>query len=371
LLPWTLKGRMPSRLFLESHINASAWQVADIGEIDERRMVKSSQVGTVTRRIVLVAAPGSQILDVVGPFQIFTRAAELHASRYPQARHIYSIEIVTILRRPSVATNCGVHITAHRPYWQVRGAIDTLLITGGMAVEADQTGIGVVQWIRKRSQSVRRLGSVCTGAMLLARTGLLNGRKVTTHWKWCDILAKRYVHLQVDPDPIFIRDGNIYTSAGVTAGMDLALALVEEDHGPRLALEVARDLVLYVRRAGGQSQLSAALAMQLADRKPLRELEWWILENLKKPLNVGVLAERVAMSPRNFSRVFAKQMNITPAKFIERLRVEAAKRRLEESYSSLERVAADCGFPSAESMRKVFQRTLGTTPGKYRKRFER
>jgi len=349
----------------------SARLVADIGEIDERRMAKSSQIGTATRHIVLVAAPGSQILDVVGPLQIFTRAAELHASKHPQARQIYSVEIATISRRPSVATSCGVHITAQRPYWRLRGAIDTLLITGGTAVEADQTGMGVVHWIRKRSPSVRRLGSVCTGAMLLARTGLLNGRKVTTHWKWCEILAKRYAHLQVDPDPIFIRDGNIYTSAGVTAGMDLALALVEEDHGSRLASEVARDLVLYVRRPGSQSQFSAALAMQLTDRKPLRELESWVLENLKKPLNVGVLAERVAMSPRNFGRVFAREMHVTPAKFIERLRVEAARRRLEESHSSLERIAADCGFRSAESMREVFQRTLRTTPGEYRKRFER
>jgi transcriptional regulator GlxA family with amidase domain len=333
-------------------------------------MPKSIQIGTSTRRIVLLAAPGSQILDVIGPFQIFTRAAEIHASKHPQASLIYSIEIVTISRRLSVATNCGLHITAQRPYWQLRGAIDTLLITGGTAVEADQTGMGVVQWIGKRSQSVRRLGSVCTGAMLLARTGLLSGRKVTTHWKWCEILAKRYVHLQVDPEPIFIRDGNIYTSAGVTAGMDLALALVEEDHGSRLALEVARDLVLYLRRPGGQSQFSAALAMQLTDRKPLRELESWVIENLKKPLNVAVLAERVAMSPRNFGRVFAREMHVTPAKFIARLRVEAARRRLEESHSSLERIAAECGFRSAESMREAFQRTLRTSPKEYRKRFE-
>jgi transcriptional regulator GlxA family with amidase domain len=333
-------------------------------------MVNSSRIGTGTRRIVLLAAPGSQILDVVGPFQIFTRAAELHAFKHPQSSRIYAIEVVTISRGPSVATNCGLHVTAQRPYWRLRGAVDTLLITGGDAVEADQTGLGVVQWIRKHSQSIRRLGSVCTGAMLLARTGLLDGRKVTTHWKWCGILASRYPQVQVDPDPIFIRDGNVYTSAGVTAGMDLALALVEEDHGSRLALEVARDLVLYLRRPGGQSQFSAALAMQLTDRQPLRELESWVLENLKKTLNVGVLAERVAMSPRNFARVFTKEMNVTPARFIERLRVEAARRRLEESHASLEKIAADCGFLNAGAMREVFQRTVRTTPGEYRKRFQ-
>src|SRR6202035_2111180 len=242
--------------------------------------------------------------------------------------------------------------------WRLRGAVDTLLITGGDAVEADQTGFGVVQWIRKHSQSIRRLGSVCTGAMLLARTGLLDGRKVTTHWKWCGILASRYPQVQVDPDPIFIRDGNIYTSAGVTAGMDLALALVEEDHGSRLALEVARDLVLYLRRPGGQSQFSAALSLQATDRKPLRDLEAWVLDNLNKPLTVPVLAERVAMSPRNFARVFTKEMKTTPAKFVERLRVESARRRLEESQNSMETIAGECGFGNVNSMRNVFQRTL-------------
>jgi transcriptional regulator GlxA family with amidase domain len=182
-------------------------------------------------------------------------------------------------------------------------------------------------------------------------------------------LIKRAPRAEIDPDPIFVRDKNVYTSAGVTAGMDLALAMVEEDHGSRLALQVARNLVLYLRRPGGQSQFSAALSLQLTDRKPLRELEAWVLDNLHKPLNVRLLAQRVAMSPRNFARVFTREMKTTPAKFVERLRVEAARRRLEESQNSMEMIADECGFGNVNSMRNVFQRTLKIAPGQYRRHF--
>jgi transcriptional regulator GlxA family with amidase domain len=205
--------------------------------------------------------------------------------------------------------------------------------------------------------------------MLLARAGLLDGRHATTHWNWCHVLIKRAPRADVDPNPIFIRDENIYTSAGVTAGMDLALALVEEDHGSTLALQVARNLVLYLRRPGGQSQFSAALSLQLTDRKPLRELESWVLDNLNKPLTVPVLAQRVSMSPRNFARVFTKEMKTTPGKFVERLRIEAARRRLEESENSMETIAGECGFGNVNSMRNVFQRALKIPPGQYRRHF--
>jgi transcriptional regulator GlxA family with amidase domain len=226
-----------------------------------------------------------------------------------------------------------------------------------------------VRWLKRISARTRRVGSVCTGAMLLARAGLLDGRRATTHWNWCQTLIKRAPRTHVDADPIFVRDENVYTSAGVTAGMDLALALVEEDHGSRLALQVARNLVLYLRRPGGQSQFSAALSLQLTDRKPLRELEAWVLDNLHKPVTVPLLAQRVAMSPRNFARVFTKEMKTTPAKFVERLRVEAARRRLEESHNSMEMIAGECGFGNVNSMRNVFQRTLKIAPGQYRRHF--
>jgi transcriptional regulator GlxA family with amidase domain len=218
-----------------------------------KRSVSPERPATPTRRVLLVAAPGSQILDVVGPFQIFTRAAELLLTQQPGSTAAYSVEVITSSPKPVLVTNCGLRVSAHRSFRRVGGEIDTLLIAGGSAVEDGSTGIEVVRWLRSVAGQVRRIGSVCTGAMLLARAGLLNGRKATTHWKWCEFLATKYPGIEVDPDPIFLRDGKVYTSAGVTAGMDLALALVEEDHGSRLALEVARDLVLYLRRPGGQS----------------------------------------------------------------------------------------------------------------------
>src|SRR5438093_3569227 len=324
---------------------------------------------TRTRRVVLIAGPGTEILDLVGPLQVFTRAADMFSRQNPGALPIYTVEVVATTSRTAIMTNCGLRITAHKTFREVRGEIDTLLVAGGAAIEKDEIPIEVVRWLRKITGRIRRIGSVCTGALLLGRAGMLDGRRATTHWNWCALLARKYPRTEVDPDPIFVRDDMVYTSAGVTAGMDLALALVEEDHGSRLALQVARNLVLYLRRPGGQSQFSAALSMQLTDRKPLRELEAWVLDNLNKPLNVPVLAQRVAMSPRNFARVFTKEMKTTPAKFVERLRVEAARRRLEASRNSLETIAGDCGFGNVNSMRNVFQRALRIPPGHYRRHF--
>ena len=322
-----------------------------------------------TRRIVFVAGPGVEILDLTGPLQVFARASEIHTRANPGSPAIYSVEVATISWRRSVTANCGLRITADKTFREVRGKIDTLLVAGGNAIEQNEINAEAVRWLKKISPRIRRVGSVCTGAMLLARAGLLDGRRATTHWNWCNTLIKRAPRATVESDPIFIRDENVYTSAGVTAGMDLALALVEEDHGSRLALQVARNLVLYLRRPGGQSQFSAALSLQLTDRKPLRELEAWVLDNLHKPLTVPVLAQRVAMSPRNFARVFTKEMKTTPAKFVERLRVEAARRRLEESHSSMEMIASECGFGNVNLMRNVFQRALKIPPGHYRRYF--
>jgi transcriptional regulator GlxA family with amidase domain len=322
-----------------------------------------------TRRIVFVTGPGVEILDLVGPLQVFARASDMHARENAGSAPIYSVEVASISSRRSLIANCGLRITAHKTLREVRGKIDTLLVAGGDAIEQNEINPEAVRWLKRISPRIRRIGSVCTGAMLLARAGLLDGRRATTHWNWCQTLMKRAPRARVDADPIFVRDENVYTSAGVTAGMDLALALVEEDHGSRLALQVARNLVLYLRRPGGQSQFSAALSLQLTDRKPLRELEAWVLDNLHKPLTVPLLAERVAMSPRNFARIFTKEMKTTPAKFVERLRVEAARRRLEESHNSMEMIAGQCGFGNVNSMRNVFQRTLKIAPGQYRRHF--
>ena len=322
-----------------------------------------------TRRIVFVGAPGTEILDLVGPLQVFARASDMYCRANPGARPIYSVEVVSISSRRSLTANCGLGFTADKTFREVRSKIDTLLVAGGDAIERNEINADAVRWLKKIAARSRRVGSVCTGAMLLARAGLLDGRRATTHWNWCEVLIRRAPRADVDPNPIFVRDENVYTSAGVTAGMDLALALVEEDHGSKLALQVARNLVLYLRRPGGQSQFSAALSLQATDRKPLRELEAWVLDNLHKTLTVPVLAQRVAMSPRNFARVFTQEMKTTPAKFVERLRVEAARRRLEESQNSMEAIASDCGFGNVNSMRNVFQRTLKIPPGHYRRHF--
>jgi len=318
---------------------------------------------------VFVSGPKVEILDLVGPLQVFARASDMYTRANPGAPSIYSVEVVSISSSRSLIANCGVRITADGTFREVRGKIDTLLVAGGDAIEQNEINAEAVRWLKRISTRIRRVGSVCTGAMLLARAGLLDGRRATTHWNWCQTLIKRAPRARVERDPIFVRDENVYTSAGVTAGMDLALALVEEDHGSRLALQVARNLVLYLRRPGGQSQFSAALSLQLTDRKPLLELEAWVLDNLQKPLTVPLLAQRLAMSPRNFARVFTKEMKTTPAKFVERLRVEAARRRLEESHNSMETIADECGFGNVNSMRNVFQRTIKIAPGQYRRHF--
>ena len=197
-----------------------------------------------TRRIVFLAAPGTEILDLVGPLQVFARASEMFVRENPGSSPIYSVEVVTTSTRRSLVANCGLGIVAHKTFRELRGKIDTVLVAGGRAVEQNEINADAVRWLRTIARRTRRVGSVCTGAMLLARAGLLDGRRATTHWNWCQTLIKRAPRADVDPDPIFVRDENIYTSAGVTAGMDLALALVEEDHGSQWALQVARNLVL-------------------------------------------------------------------------------------------------------------------------------
>ncbi len=228
----------------------------------------------------------------------------------------------------------------------------------------------LTDWLRLAARRSRRVTSVCTGAFLLARAGLLDGRRATTHWNACDALARHYPSIEVEPDPIFVRDGNVYTSAGVTAGIDLALALVEEDLGREAALTVARDLVLFIRRPGGQAQFSAGLAGQAASRPGVRDLQGWIADHLDHDLSVPALAERAFMSPRNFARVFAREVGVTPAAYVESLRLERARTLLETSDElQLEEVALRCGFGTVETLRRVFGRRLGVNPNAYRSRF--
>jgi transcriptional regulator GlxA family with amidase domain len=322
-----------------------------------------------SRTIVFLAAPATQILDVAGPFQVFVRAAELFVQEYPAQTPPYKVLLASSTRRRSVSTNCGLILAGARTYSSLRGPIDTLLAAGGTGVENAGRDEELLLWLRKAAKRVRRIGSICTGAFLLASAGLLDGKRVTTHWKWAAELAQKFEHATVDPDPIYIRDGNTYTTAGITAGMDLALALVEEDLGSPIALKVAREMVLYLRRPGGQSQFSTALSLQASDRKQIEEIRSWALDNLKQDLPVEKLAAKAGMSPRNFARVFLKDTGTTPARFVERLRVEAARRRLEESQDKLEKIAHDCGFGSMQCLRRSFLRILHVPPNDYRHRF--
>lgn len=321
-----------------------------------------------SRAIVFLAAPDSQILDVAGPFQIFVRAAELFVREHPARRPPYRVLLASSTRRRSVETSCGLALSTAETFRTFRGPIDTLLVAGGNGVEEAGRDQELLAWLRRTAQRVRRIGSICTGAFLLASAGLLDGKRATTHWKSAAELAEKFKSVTVDPDPIYIRDGNTYTTAGVTAGMDLALALVEEDLGLQMALQVAREMVLYLRRSGGQSQFSTALSLQASDRKQIEEVRSWAVDNLKKDLAVQGLAAKAGMSPRNFARVFVKDTGTTPARFVERVRVEAARRRLEESRDKLEKIATDCGFGSVQGLRRSFVRVLRIPPKEYRYR---
>lgn len=314
------------------------------------------------RRVVLVAFDGVQSLDLIGPNEVFAVATRLVPGSY-------SVEIVA--RQRSFRSWSGVRMGADRTLPGCRGPIDTLIVAGGEGVTEARDDERLVAWLRRAAPRARRIASVCTGAFLLARAGLLDGCDVTTHWSSCADLARLHPSVRVQTDPIFVRSGNVYTSAGVTAGIDLALALVEEDLGPKVARDVARWLVLFLRRPGGQSQFSAALAGQRAEREPLRELQAWMVDHLDADLSVPALAERACMSPRNFARAFKREVGMTPAAYVETLRVERARTLLETVGEGVEQVARRCGFGTVETMRRVFRRRLGVSPGDYRQRFQR
>jgi transcriptional regulator GlxA family with amidase domain len=303
---------------------------------------------------------------VFGPAEVFGDANRQHGGE-----PAYRVSILSGAPDRVVASEIISPVHAEQTYREYRGPIDTLLIAGGTGASERRYERGLLDWLRLASRKARRFGSVCTGALVLADAGLLDGRRATTHWNWCRQLANDYPRVTVDPDPIYVRDGNCYTSAGVTAGIDLSLALVEDDLGRAVALQVARMMVVFLRRPGGQSQFSATLAAQTAESRPLGELLAWLPDNLRRDLTVAQLARRAAMSPRNFARLFRHEVGKTPARHIEDLRLEAARRQLESTSRSLSDVAVASGFASAEVLRRVFARRLRTTPGQYRASFGR
>jgi transcriptional regulator GlxA family with amidase domain len=312
--------------------------------------------------VVVLAYDGVQSLDVTGPIEVFDVA------RRHGVDPAYAVEVVGPSAAP-VRTSSRIDILPARPLAAVRGPIDTLVVAGGEGVHAARADATLVAELRHQAARARRVASVCTGSFLLAEAGLLDGRRATTHWSRARRLAREFPQVTVDADPIFVRDGNVATSAGVTAGIDLCLALVEEDHGRDLALAVARQLVVFLKRPGGQAQFSAHLQGQLAEHDAVAEVQGWVADHLGEDLTVEQLARRAAMSPRHFARVFRSETGVTPARYVEQVRLEAARRRLEESTAGVESIARECGFGTPETMRRTFLRRLRVHPSDYRQRF--
>jgi transcriptional regulator GlxA family with amidase domain len=314
------------------------------------------------RRILILAFEGAQTLDVTGPYEVFSIANRVAGG------NAYSVEIVAPTGE-ALRTGSGLTIVPDRATSAVRGPIDTLVVAGGEGVLGAIEDERLVRWVKRAAARSRRVTSVCTGAFMLARAGLLDGRRAATHWASADDLARRHPEVEVDSEAIFVRDGDVWTSAGVTAGMDLALALVEDDLGRRVALETGRWLVVFVQRPGGQSQFSPHLRAQVAERRPLRDLQEWMTANLDEDLSVPALAARACMSERNFARAFSREVGLTPGAYVEALRVDHARLRLESTGQQLAAVARDCGFGTVETMRRAFHRRLGVGPAAYRDRF--
>jgi transcriptional regulator GlxA family with amidase domain len=320
------------------------------------------------RQVVILATPYAQSLEIAGPVEVFAMVRNKLRQAGRNRLGGYSVEVVSATNSLTIQNSSGLKILAHRSWRNINYEIDTLLVAGGVNVWAGSEEPELLDWLRERSARARRFGSICSGAFVLAEAGLLDGKRVTTHWGFCQRLEKQYPALIVDPEPIFIKEGSLYTSAGVTSGIDLAISMVEEDFGIDIALRIARTLVLFLRRSSGQHQFSTALAFQVSSRIPLRELPIYILEHLGEPLTVEHLASRVSMSVRNFSRVFVQEFGLTPAAFVEKLRLDTAKRLVEESGRSFAEVAQHCGLGSVDSFRRSFQNEFGFTPTQLRRR---
>lgn len=313
------------------------------------------------RHVVFVVFPGALLLDLSGPLGAFEISCEEAADAKPYGLTVASSE------GGLVRTSCGLEI-ATRPL-DTCGRIDTVIVVGGPGVHTASQDARLVDQFRANAANARRVCSVCTGAFVLAAAGMLSGRRAVTHWESCDLLRSRFPDVSVADDAIYFKDGPIWTSAGVTSGIDLALALIEEDRGRQEAMRVARRLVVYLKRTGGQTQFSVPLSIQAADDGGFEALHAWIQSNLNSDLRVEELAGRVGMSPRTFARRYAQRVGLTPAKVIEQFRIEAARRALEGPELSLKEIAGQCGFAGEERMRRAFQRRLGVGPLEYRRHF--
>lgn len=323
------------------------------------------------KHIVFLVLPKSTLLDVTGTFEVFNQAIE-HAHEIGLSpSQTYKLHPLSIDEHKNVCTGSGLVIHCEESIVDFQHTIDTLIIPGvpNSIIQDYNLTNSTINWIKDQARTVRRICSVCTGSFFLAECGLLDGKSVTTHWEKCNLLQEKYPQIHVDESSIFIKDKNTYTSAGISSGMDLALALVEEDYGRAFALYVAKQMVLYLKRPGNQSQYSLALHYQKTDYQPIQEIAKYIQENINQVLSVEDLASRIKMSPRNFSRVFLREMSITPAKYVEKIRVETACRLLTETALSLKEISSLCGFGSPDNMRKVFIKSIEISPMEYKHHF--
>ena len=314
------------------------------------------------RTVLIVLFDGVQSLDITGPLEVFAGARDHQGKRAYQVR-------TASLGGAQVRTTSGLCVAPDGDLRdQARAqAPDLLIVPGGEGARRKDPDL--VGWIRANAPRAKRVASVCTGAFLLAEAGLLDGRRATTHWSQCGTLRDQYPAVEVDPNPIFIKDEDVATSAGVTAGIDLALALVEDDLGREVALAIARHLVVFLRRPGNQSQFSTQLSAQVAERVPLRDVQRWIAEHPASDLSVEALAEKASLSPRHFARAFAAEVGMPPGRYVERTRLEAARRHLEDTAEGIEQTARACGYRTTEAMRRAFIEALGVSPAEYRRRF--
>lgn len=320
---------------------------------------------TQTRTIVLLGFEGCAALDLSGPHEVFALTSHLAPTGSPPP-----YRLLLLADRPGPFRSAlGFGLIADGSWRTFRGSADTLIVSGGPDMSPVIGNRKLLAWLKIMSHRTRRIGSICTGAFALAEAGLLDDRRATTHWMDVDRLAKTYPKVRVDPDAIYVRDGKIFTSAGITAGMDLALALVEEDLGREAALAIARMLVMYLKRPGGQSQFSTSLQAQSTEGQRLVPLLSWLADHYREPITVETMAERAAMSTRSLARIFVAETGDTPAYYLEKLRLEHAVRLLETASSSLDVAAQDCGFTGREQLRRAFLRHRGITPQEYQQRF--
>lgn len=316
------------------------------------------------RSVGVLIYPEAEVLDITGPHEVFSMARGFQQQQ-PSSR-LYEVFLIAATMAP-VKMSSGMQIRPDYCFDDCPLPLDTLVVPGAESIEQALDNPALLGWISQQSAKVRRLVSICTGAFFLAELGLLDGKQVTTHWGYCQLLQQSYPALEVVPNALYIKQDYIYTSAGITAGMDLALALVEEDESKEIAMSVARKLVLFYKRPGGQNQFSEFILSQ--SNSHFKDLVDWIMQNLSRDLSIETLAEQVNMSPRNFTRLFKKEFEQTPAKFIESLRLRHARMLLESKTSALKEIAGQCGFRNEEQMRRTFLRRLCVTPQEYRTRF--